>query len=153
MFLHKVIRSIEVFGFLMILSVFYFNPPPPYLILSWRLSSAKENHAGTSWVTWCNYRRGWSRNYLNLEKNTKFCVRYFSCRCKLEHGIYELPIRIGPFLSGHCLMLNHQQQRIYKMQCQHVFIMELFGTSTSRQSSASIKLLLTLICFKFSILS
>ena len=46
--------------------------------------SPKQKRAGKSWATWCNYRRKWSRNYVNLEKEHEeyFQAWYVCCRCK-----------------------------------------------------------------------
>ena len=43
-------------------------------ILSLCLTSPKQHRAGKYWATWCNYRKGWSMYYMNLEKNMRYIL-------------------------------------------------------------------------------
>ena len=67
----------------MILSVLYFT------LFSVSLLLPKRNHTGKSWATWCNYRRRWSRNYMNLEMNM---------RNIFGHAIFAAAVSVTRFL-------------------------------------------------------
>ena len=64
-------RWSEIYSFIMILSVVYFTLFP---FLYCHCVLTKRNHTGKSWAAWCNYRRRWSRNYMNSEKSTLFSL-------------------------------------------------------------------------------
>ena len=77
----------EIYSFIMILSVFYFTLFP---FLNCHGVLPKRNHTGKSWATWCNYRRRWSRNCMNLEKNM---------RNIFGHAIFAAAVSIVPSYS------------------------------------------------------
>ena len=75
-------RLSEIYSFITILSVFYFTL---FLFLYCHSVLPKRNHTGKSWATWCNYRRRWSRNYMNLEKNMRNIFGHANFAAAVNH--------------------------------------------------------------------
>ena len=109
-------RLSEIYSFIMILSVFYFTL---FLFLYCHIVFPKRKHTGKSWASWCNYRRRWSRNFMNFEKNMRNILGHtiFAAAvtrqifCLLAVAITDVSI-INKSLTAENLHINRCQGQI-----------------------------------------